>query len=80
MPHVSEVKTVGRFSYAHVDTDSDRWMWAIVTDYEGCQDYGDIICAFDSDNLPNETVLDLLLEALNFEYDTSRCELEDLTA
>jgi hypothetical protein len=38
--------SVGRYTFAKVDTINDKWEWAIVRDYEGPQDYGYIICAF----------------------------------
>jgi hypothetical protein len=59
-----KIQTVGQFTFACVDTPTDVWQWCIVTDYEGCQDYGEIICRFDEHHIPNEKVVQIILDAL----------------
>lgn len=71
-------QTVGRFTFAKIDTSSDVWLWSIVTDYEGSQDYGEIICSFDESDLPTALVVKIILDALYFEYDTGNYEIKDL--
>jgi hypothetical protein len=58
-------RSFGKLTFANVDSPDDRWIWAIVTGYQGCQDYGDIVCAFDADYMPSEDSLLLMLVSLN---------------
>ena len=55
-------------TFAHVDGPSDRWLWAIVRDYEDCQAYGEIIMAFneDEDLLPTRAEVRVIMRALQF--------------
>lgn len=69
-------QSVGKFTFAYIDTDDDSWRWAIVTDYEDSQTYGFVICAFC--NAPNELVITRILEMLHYEYDTGSCKIEDM--
>jgi len=72
-------KTVGIFTFAHVEFWDDSWGWAIVTHYKGSQEYGDVVCGFVENVLPNPVVLEIMLESLNFEHDTGNYTEEHLT-
>lgn len=42
---------MSKLTYAHIDLDA--WVWAIVTDYHGPQDFGEIIAVVtDEEGLP----------------------------
>ena len=57
--------TFGPFTYAFVD--DAKWLWAIVTNYKGSQEYDDILFAFDEDNLPTRRQVEIIIEALKEE-------------
>ena len=53
--------TVGKLTYANVDLPCDNWAWAIVTDYKGSQEYGEVIVAFLPEYEPDhETVRNMM--------------------
>lgn len=54
----------GRLTFAHVDGPDDRWAWAIVTEYKGCQEYGEILMAFQDECTPSPARLAVILAAL----------------
>ena len=59
LPH--EPLTIGKLTYANVDLPCDNWAWAIVTDYEGSQEYGEVIVAFLPEYEPDhETVRNMM--------------------
>lgn len=51
-------------TFAYVDCPDDCWRWCIVTDYLGCQDYGEVICAFADDYSPTPEQVKVILESL----------------
>lgn len=55
----------GNLTYAHVDGYDDVWVWAIVTDYSGCQDYGTVRMAFHDNELPTIADVRVILDALD---------------
>lgn len=58
-------QTVGILTFAWVDLPNDEWAYAIVTNYEGSQDYGDVVCAFVDGFEPGDEAVGLMLAALN---------------
>jgi len=54
----------GLLTYAYIDGPDDKWFWAIVTDYEGCQDYGEVIMAFEEEYAPSRNTVKTILAAL----------------
>ena len=42
----SDVIHFGGLTYAFVDLPDDTWAWAIVSSYQGCQDYSRVKMAF----------------------------------
>jgi len=59
-----ETVTFGRLSYALIDSPSDAWYWAIVRDYRGSQEYGDILFGFWEDSLPTREQVETILLSL----------------
>jgi hypothetical protein len=53
---------VGKYTYAFVDL--DEWLWAIVTDYKGPQEFGEVICAFQELYQPELTNIEKFMKAL----------------
>lgn len=58
----------GKWTFAHVDCPDDNWRWAIVSNYEGCQDYDEIIMAFPEEYVPVEELVDKILRLVDAEY------------
>lgn len=54
----------GQLTYAQIDCDDDNWRYAIVTDYEDPQSYGDVIMAFAPEYEPNHETVKRILEAI----------------
>lgn len=52
----------GTLTFAYVDL--ERWCWAIVKDFEGCQDFGEVLMAFDEEHLPSPERIATILAAL----------------
>ena len=50
---------IDRFSFVKIDL--DRWLWAIVSDYEGPQDFGEVFLVFAEDHMPDPEYIDNVL-------------------
>ena len=50
----------GRYTFAQVDL--GKWLWAIVRDYVGPQEFGDVVCVFDAEHTPPPEVVQTLLQ------------------
>lgn len=55
----------GKYTYATIDSPNDNWYPAIVTDYEGCQEYGEVVCAFAEEFPPSDEQIQLFLDVLD---------------
>lgn len=53
---------IGKYTYAMVDL--DVWMKAIVTGYQGPQEFDEVICAFAEDYEPAPDILERIMRAL----------------
>jgi hypothetical protein len=60
----TKCSTLVKLTFAYVDTSSDVWVWAIVTDYKNPQDYGEILVAFNEDMVPNRLMVVTMLNAI----------------
>jgi hypothetical protein len=57
-----QVLTIGKYTYALVDL--DVWLKAIVTDYRGPQDFGNVVCAFAEEYEPPQDIVERIMRAL----------------
>ena len=53
---------IKNYAFAQIDGPDDIWFWAIVKDYKGCQDYGDIICAFQDGYEPSPDMVIFMIK------------------
>jgi len=65
-------KTVGNFTFAYINGPNGMYVWAIVF---GPKENKEIICIFDFP--PTKKVVDIMLEALHFEYDHGNVDMKD---
>lgn len=55
---------VNGLTYAHVDGPEDAWFWAIVTEYRGAQDYGNVVVAFAEGYEPDHATVRRMMEVM----------------
>lgn len=48
-----------------IDGPDDKWVWAIVNSFRGCQEYGDILMWWDTENVPSMEARVRLCEVIN---------------
>lgn len=58
----------GVLTLAMIDTFEDFWAWAIVTAYQGPQDYDLVLMVFQGEDCPNEEDAKTILAALEGRY------------
>lgn len=57
-----------KLTFAMIDSPDDTWYPAIVADYNGPQEYGEILMGFQQDALPSEDHLQRILDLLSEDY------------
>lgn len=54
--------TIGKYTYAFVDL--DVWLWAIVTNYRGPQEFGEVVTAFAEGFEPDHQTVTNIMKAM----------------
>lgn len=58
-------KTVGRYTFSHIDDHDDVWRWAIVQDFEHPDFYGPVVMSFAPGGEPEAHVVAAILTMLD---------------